>query len=81
MHFNNIIYWLFCALCVAQSPGGPQVGLSGWTQQLQPGGLWLPGANDDDNQSVSDSTDTSDDDCYSLDEEEKSFPDHRFEKR
>jgi hypothetical protein len=98
MHFNNIIYWLFCALCVAQSPpggpqdglsgrqqhhppGGPQDGLSGRTHQLQPGGLWLPGANDDDQHSASDSTDTSDDDCYSLDEEEKSLPEHRFEKR
>ena len=81
MHFN-IIKWLFCALCVAQSPpGGPQDGLSGRTHQLQPGGLWLPGANDDNHQSASDSTDTSDDDCYSLDEEEKSLPEHRFEKR
>ena len=62
-------------------PGGPQDGLSGRTHQLQPGGLWLPGANDDDHQSVSDSTDTSDDDCYSLDEEKKSLPEHRFEKR
>ena len=62
-------------------PGGPQDGLSGRTHQLQPGGLWLPGANDDDQQSASDSTDTSDDDCYSLDEEEKFLPEHRFEKR
>ena len=56
--------------------------ISGRTHQLQPGGpqqVWLPGANDDDHQS--DSTDTSDDDCYSLDEEEKSLPEHRFEKR
>ena len=39
MHFNNIIYWLFCALCVAQSPpGGPQDGLSGRQQHHPPGG-------------------------------------------